>query len=57
MQLSIRSHRALMRSRVAAVFAGTSCAAAVLATAGTAAASSPARLDAAHMPSPAATSR
>src|SRR5689334_6077365 len=52
MKLLIRSHRPFARSRVA-VLAGTSCAAAVMATAGTAAASSPARLDAAHAPPPA----
>jgi DNA-binding beta-propeller fold protein YncE len=39
MKLSTRSQRALRRSRVAAVFAGTSCAALVMATAGPAAAS------------------
>jgi hypothetical protein len=39
MKLSMRSHRAFRRSRVVAVFAGTSCAAVVMATAGPAAAS------------------
>lgn len=51
MRLSSRSPRAFIRSRVVAV-AGTGCAAVVL-TAGAAAASGPARLDAAHTPPPA----
>src|SRR5215469_1785146 len=50
MKLSTRPHRAITSPRTIAVFAAASCAAAVLSVAGTAAASSPARLDAAHTP-------
>ena len=53
MKVSMWSRRVLRRSRVIAV-AGTSCAAVVMATAGTAAASSPARLDTGRAASPAA---
>ena len=56
MKLSIRSHRALRRSRIVAVFTGTSYAAAVLAVSGTAAAASPARLAAAQAPASAVAS-
>jgi dipeptidyl aminopeptidase/acylaminoacyl peptidase len=48
MKLSVRTHRGVSRSRFVAVLAGTSCAAAVMATAGTAAASGPARPGATH---------
>ena len=53
MKLSTRPHRAITGPRVIAAFA-VSCAAAVLAASGTAVAASPARLDAAQAPSPAA---
>ena len=56
MKLSTRPHRAITTPRTIAVFAAASCTAAVLSAAGTAAASSPARLDAAHaLPSASAT--
>src|SRR5690349_3905372 len=48
MKLSVRAHWAVSRSRFVAVLAGTGCAAAVMATAGTAAASGPARPGATH---------
>ena len=56
MKLSPRPHWAVTRSRVVAVLAGTSCAAAVMATAGTAAAVGPARPGARQAQPPAAVS-
>jgi Tol biopolymer transport system component len=55
MRLSIRQPQALGRSRVVALFVGTSCAVALMATAGTAAASSLGWLGAAHAPASAST--
>jgi TolB protein len=54
MKLSTRHPRAITCSRVVAPFLAASCVAVVLTATGTAAASSPARLDAAGAPSPAA---
>jgi TolB protein len=55
MKLSSRSRRALIASRVVAVFAASCAAAPVMGTAGTAAAASPARLNAVHTPAVAST--